>query len=251
MILIIGGTSESSVIAGSLAESGRQVLVSLATDVSFDLPEHPGIFRRSGRLNSAELEKLIEDNGVSAIIDVAHPYASEIKRNAKKVAERRSIPYFCWLRPSAIVEDNSVLPAPDHEKAANMAFGFGTPVFLTIGSKNLKPYADRALATRIPVTARVLDHPDSLQACLDSNIPLENILMGRGPFSVEDNVEAIKRFNIGVMVTKDSGDAGGAPAKLEAARLTNCKVIVVDRPKLESSNVFHDLNDLLRAVSGI
>jgi precorrin-6A/cobalt-precorrin-6A reductase len=248
MILVIGGTSESSVIAGALAESGRRVLVSLATDVSFALPEHPGIFRRSGRLNPEELEKIISDHEISAIVDAAHPYASEIKRNAKKVAERRSIPYFCWLRPSVVTDDKWVLRARDHDEAAELAFSFGAPVFLTIGSKNLKPYADRSTATGIPVIARVLDHPDSLRACLDSMIPCENILTGRGPFSVEDNIKAIKRFNIGTLVTKDSGDAGGAPAKLEAARLTNCKAIVVDRPMREVSDAFQDLDDLLQAV---
>ncbi len=208
MILIIGGTSESVIIAQAIAESGRRVLVSLATDAPLELPELPAVFRRSGRLDRAELERMIDDRGVSAIIDAAHPYASEIKRNAKEAAERRSIPYFCWLRPGAVADKESVILASDHEEAAKMAFSFGAPIFLTIGSKNLRPYAEKAPAADIPIVARVLDHPDSLRACLDSKIPRENIVMGRGPFSVEDNLRTIESFHIGVLVTKDSGDAG-------------------------------------------
>jgi precorrin-6A/cobalt-precorrin-6A reductase len=35
----------------------------------------------------------------------------------------------------------------------------------------------------------------------------------------------------GVLVTKDSGEAGGVDAKVEAARQSGCEVVVIERPK--------------------
>ena len=71
---------------------------------------------------------------------------------------------------------------------------------------------------------------------------------GRGPFSVKENRRQIRAFGIGVMVTKDSGRAGGTPEKLDAARLENCQVIVVHRPEWTGDNLFSDLEPLLEAI---
>jgi precorrin-6A/cobalt-precorrin-6A reductase len=126
---------------------------------------------------------------------------------------------------------NPVRFAADHAEAAKMAFAVGGPVFLTTGSRNLAPYAEAARRTGIPLAVRVLDAPESLHACRSAGIPEDRIIAGRGPFSVEENLVAIRRFGIGVIVTKDSGQSGGVEAKLAAASQANCRVIVIRRPE--------------------
>jgi len=59
----------------------------------------------------------------------------------------------------------------------------------------------------------------------------EAVVTGKGPFSVDENRSIIQCFGVRVLVTKDSGAAGGVPEKLEAARLEGCRVVVVRRPK--------------------
>ncbi len=124
-----------------------------------------------------------------------------------------------------------VLFAADHPEAAELAFALGRPVLLTTGSRNLGPYAEAARRTGVPLAVRVLDAPESLAACREAGIPEERIIAGRGPFSLEENLAAVLRFGIGVIVTKESGKAGGLDAKLAAARRANCAVVVIRRPK--------------------
>ena len=85
-------------------------------------------------------------------------------------------------------------------------------------------------------------------ACLQAGIPPQHILAGRGPFSVEQNRRHIRAFGIGVLVTKDSGRAGGVPEKLQAARSEHCRVVALRRPEAAGPAAFTDVGRLLRAV---
>jgi precorrin-6x reductase len=76
--------------------------------------------------------------------------------------------------------------------------------------------------------ARVLNHPDSVSACHDAGLSDSEILCADGPFTVEENINHLESF--GVLVTKDSGEAGGVDTKLEAARQCGCEVVVIERP---------------------
>jgi precorrin-6x reductase len=130
--------------------------------------------------------------------------------------------------------------AADHAEAAEMAFAEGRPVLLTTGSRNLAPYAEAARRAGVPLAVRVLDIPESLAACRAAGIPEDRIIAGRGPFSVTENLAAIHRFGIGVIVTKESGRAGGIEAKLAVADQANCRLIVIRRPLMPASGPAFD-----------
>jgi len=76
----------------------------------------------------------------------------------------------------------------------------------------------------------------------------QNIVTGRGPFSVAQNVRIIRKFAIGVVVTKDGGAAGGVNAKSEAARREGCALVVVSRPEAPDQDAFDNMDDLLTAL---
>ncbi len=248
MILLIGGTGESAFLAEALLSAGFRVLVSTATDMPLGLANHPDLSRRSGELDRESLVRLINDLGIRAIVDASHPYASLIKEHARLAAGEIGIPYLRWNRPEILSDSDNIIWADDHEAAARAAFSYGQPVLLTTGSRNLGPYAKESLRTGISFVARVLDHPDSLTVCTKAGIPEKDVIAGKGPFSVEENLQVIRKFGIRVLVTKDSGAIGGVPEKLEAARRENCRVIVVKRPETESENAFDDVDELVRAV---
>jgi len=249
MILLLGGVSETRPICLQLARQGYRVLVSQATDIPLAVESHANIEWRFGPLDERGLGELIEWRAIRAVVDATHPYAVAIRAAAAQAAAEKGIPYLRYIRPKVVeATDDGILIAPDHEAAAAVAFGRNRPVLLTIGSRNLGPYVEKARETGLPLIARVLDHASSWEACRRAGIPPENIIVGRGPFSVEVNRKHIRRFGIGVMVTKDGGLAGGTREKLEAARAEGCEVVVVMRPADNEPDAFFDIDSLLAAV---
>ena len=237
MILLIGGTSETAPLASGIVRAGYEVLVSTATDAPLAIEVHPRLRRRMGRLDEEGLVTLAKERGIRAIIDAAHPYAAAAHAAALNAAKRLGIPCLVFRRPEAETSGMPIYFAADHRKAAALAFADGRPVLITTGSRNLAPYAEAARRTGIPFAVRVLDAPESLTACREAGIAEERIIAGRGPFTFEANLAAIRRFGIGVIVTKESGRAGGLDAKLAAARQTNCLVVVIRRPEASAAEL--------------
>jgi precorrin-6A/cobalt-precorrin-6A reductase len=64
-----------------------------------------------------------------------------------------------------------------------------------------------------------------------------------------ENRETIRKLNIGVLVTKDSGAAGGVMEKLEAARIEGCKVVMIKRPGQEGGIRFGSVQSLVEAIA--
>lgn len=285
MILLLGGTSETADLAAGMITAGFTVLVSTATDIPLEFSDHPQLRRRSGPLDADGLESLIRDHAIGVLVDGTHPYAAAIRALAAATARRLSIPYLTFVRPgitsgsaqSTAPDNNQAAPSgnisdgiaagppdlrgdssgtgsePDgiifaagHEEAARLACAGGGAVLLTSGSRNLSPYAEEAKRTGAPLVVRVLPHPESLAACRAAGIPAEMIIAAKGPFSVAENINAIRKFGISVLVTKDSGAAGGVPAKIEAARRENCGVIVVERPATGDGLMFQSIEKLIK-----
>jgi len=283
MILLIGGTSETAPLASGIAAAGYAVLVSTATNAPLATGDHPRISRRTGRLDAEGLAALGREKGVRAIVDAAHPYAAAAHAAARTAAAWLGIPCLAFRRPAGLPPEEGFsadgpavsgppAPAPagpspapkagkakiavrlaaDHAQAAALAFADGRPVLLTTGSRNLAPYAAASRRTGIPLAARVLDTPDSLAACRRAGIAGKRIIAGRGPFSLEENLAAIRRFGIGVLVTKESGRAGGLDAKLAAAREAHCLVVLLRRPQLPAAEPsFESPDSLIRALQAL
>jgi precorrin-6A/cobalt-precorrin-6A reductase len=251
MILLLGGTSETAIVAEALAAAGQRVLVSTATDVALDVGGHANITRRCGRLDEDAMTALAQSEHARAIVDVSHPYAVALRATAQSVVRKAGIPYLTYLRPTACAAADGVRLAADHAEAARMACEPGRSVLLTIGSRNVAVYAREAAQSHVPLIARVLPEEDSIAACLAAGLPRERIVTGRGPFSVEANREIIRRFGVGVVVTKDSGEAGGFPAKQEAARLESCLLVVVGRAPQAAEQAFDNLEELIMAARGV
>lgn len=248
MILLLGGTSETAPIAGELLRRGCRVLVSMATDNPLEIPPHPEMERRSGRLDAEGLLNLIRLNGVRLLFDATHPYASAVHETARTAADRAEVPYIRFERGGAAIDYQKAVRTENHETAAEYAFSFGSPVLLMTGSRNLAPYVKKSKETGIPLVARVLPHPESVEACKKSGLSPENVIFGRGPFSVEENLAAIRKFKIGVIVTKESGGSGGVAEKIEAARQASCHVVIVERPPSSAQNLFHGMDDAVNAA---
>jgi precorrin-6x reductase len=201
-----------------------------ALEIASENPSMPlknALFSHSGLDPESSSNLKIQDSG--------------LRRNEDREAEREIFKGF----PSEI-EMDGITFAADHEEAARLACAGGRAVLLTTGSRNLRPYAEEAKRTGTPLIVRVLPHSDSLAACEAAGIPGEMIIAAKGPFSVEENIDAIRKFGIRVLVTKDSGEAGGMPAKIAAARREKCLLIVVRRPASGDALSFQSVEKLIK-----
>lgn len=248
-VLLLGGTSETAPLALQLVDAGYQVIVSTATDAPLEVGGHPAIQRRCGRLNADGMAQLVTQQAVVAMVDATHPYATEVHQVARQVAQRCHCPYLRYQRQGLLEQYQGWVGAKDHQQAAKRACAEGKPILLTTGSRHLEPYVAEAARCQQPLFARVLNHPESLAACDKAKLAPTSRIVGRGPFSLEQNRELIRRHQIGVVVTKDSGNAGGVLEKLNASQCENCLLIVVERPQEDDSDRFDDMKNLIKALT--
>ncbi|WP_309050022.1 cobalt-precorrin-6A reductase [Streptomyces sp.] len=217
-VLILGGTAEARALAGLL--HGRvRVTSSLAGRVAN--PRLPAGEVRIGGFGGADgLAAWLREHGADAVIDATHPFAARISFNAALAAAAAHVPLLALRRPGwAPVAGDDWRPVDSLAEAAAALDGLGDRVFLTTGRMGLAAFADRPEWFLV----RSVDAPGAPMPARTE------VLLDRGPFTVEGERELLDRHRIGVLVTKDSGAAATAP-KLTAAREAGIPVVIVRRP---------------------
>ena len=79
---------------------------------------------------------------------------------------------------------------------------------------------------------RAIDRPAEIDA-----LPVCKLILARGPFSLADELELMKRERIDALVTKNSGGRA-TYAKIEAARMLGIEVVMVRRPPAPKRRLF-------------
>ena len=222
-VLILGGTTEARRLAELLAAAavpGLRVTNSLAGRVSAPrLP--PGEVRVGGFGGAAGLAAWLREHEVDALIDATHPFAGTISFNAARAAATAHGPLLALRRPGWVpVAGDDWREVDSLEEAARSLPGLGRRVFLTTGRMGLAAFADLA---DLWFLVRSVDAPEP------PHPPRMEVLLDRGPFTLDGERELLRRHGIDVVVTKDSGGAATAP-KLRAAREAGVPVVVVRRP---------------------
>jgi precorrin-6A/cobalt-precorrin-6A reductase len=246
MILLVGGTSETAPISSELLRAGHRVLVSLATEAELELPDDPGLSVRRGRLDKAGFRGMIALHPIACVVDASHPFAGILRRELEEVCSELEIRRIRFERPE-LDPGPGIELVRSHEAAAASAVSHGRPVLLTTGSRYLGPYVDQARRARVALYARVLPGEESERACRRAGLPEANVEFARGPFSVAQTGDLLRRWGIGVLVAKNGGTASGLSERLDAARLEGVSVVLVCRPDPEPGAVTQ-VEDLVRRI---
>ncbi|MGW0122658.1 cobalt-precorrin-6A reductase [Streptomyces sp. NPDC003327] len=232
-VLILGGTTEARALAGLLHGEAR-VTSSLAGRVAS--PRLPAGEVRIGGFGGPDgLAAWIREHRVDAVIDATHPFAERISFNAAAAAATAHVPLLALRRPGWVPEPgDDWREVASLEAAATALDALGGPgglsgpgardgrdlrVFLTTGRMGLAAFA----ACPHWFLVRSVDAPDHPMPARTE------VLLDRGPFTLDGERELLARHRIDVVVTKDSGGAATAP-KLTAAREAGVPVVVVRRP---------------------
>ncbi|WP_156726092.1 cobalt-precorrin-6A reductase [Streptomyces apocyni] len=241
-VLILGGTTEARQLAEllhSASDGGLKLTSSLAGRVASPrLP--PGEVRVGGFGGADGMAAWLREHEVDVLIDATHPFAGTISFHAARAAAATHVPLLALRRPGWVPGAGDRW----HEvgslaEAAELLPTLGSRVFLTTGRMGLAAFAHPA-ADDLWFLVRSVDAPEP------PHPPRMEVLLDRGPFTLDGERELLRRHRVDVVVTKDSGGAATAP-KLTAAREAGLPVVVVRRPPVpEGVPVAADPTEALR-----
>lgn len=218
-VLILGGTSEARALAADLVDAPDVgVVSSLAGRVAN--PRLPSGDVRVGGFGGVDgLTEWLRGNGIDAVVDATHPFATRITANAAAATRRLGVPLLVLRRPEWTPGPGDRWRiVPDLAAAAAALAELGSRVFLTIGRQGV----DAFVGVDGWFLIRAIDPPEgAVPACAE-------ILLARGPFTVADEIALMRERGIEVVVTKNSGGALTS-AKLDAARELGLPVVMVAR----------------------
>ncbi|MDG4859058.1 cobalt-precorrin-6A reductase [Streptomyces sp. T-3] len=222
-VLILGGTTEARHLATALAaHPDVHVTTSLAGRVTRP-GALPGDVRIGGFGGTEGLTAWLREHHVDALVDATHPFAEAISANAAGAAAVARVPVMALRRPGwQSGPGDTWHPVASLAEAAALLPELGERIFLTTGRLGLSAFAGPQSAD-LHFLVRSVEQPEP---------PLPHraqVVLDRGPFTVEGELALLREHRIDVVVTKDSGGSATA-AKLVAARRLGLPVVVVRRP---------------------
>src|SRR5688572_19462376 len=233
MIVVLGGTSEARELAALLDAAGARFMSSLAGRVA--RPRLPvGAVHMGGFGGVPGLRSFLLENRVTAVVDATHPFAQGMTANAVAACTADGVPLLRLERPGW-----SDAPGADewewvvnHDAAATAAARLGEHPFLTVGRQSLGHFVGPLAEHRTLV--RAVDEP-----AIDLPEPW-TLILGRGPYLIEDERALFDEHDIDVLVTKDSGGTY-TWSKMQVAAERGAAVVIIRRgPGPEGVEVVSD-----------
>lgn len=219
-----------------MSDAGIDGRVSFAGRV--ERPKRQPLPQITGGFGGPEgLARYLRDAQITHLIDATHPFAAQMSRNAIAASEMTGIPMIALTRAPWVSEpgDNwtNVPDIPGAVAALNRA---PARIMLAVGRMHLSDFAPNPQHFYL---LRLVDPPKS-----DLPLPHTEVIVDRGPFSVDSDVALIRAHRIDLVVSKNSGGSG-AKAKITAARQLGVPVIMINRPELPDRPEAHSVSEVL------
>ncbi|MEG2658864.1 MAG: precorrin-6A reductase [Clostridiales bacterium] len=183
----------------------------------------------TGALAKEGFIKLINENHLTHIVDMSHPFAVEVSKNAFEAAQALSLPYFRYERESMEKMENRI-DYPDFPTAVENLEDIKGNLLLTIGSRNLHYFTKlsdfyQRCYVRVLASSKIMLELEEMQ------IDPGHIFAMKGVASKDLNIALAKEINAQAIITKDSGLKGGMAEKYQAAKELNIPLIVISKPQ--------------------
>ena len=227
-ILVLGGTRDAVRFATALsALEDVRVIYSLA-GVTRE-PIVPACEVRTGGFGGVEgLQRYLEDARIDGVLDATHPFAARMAMHAAQACGAVQIPRLKYLRPAWEPEEGDAWTQIVSAEEALSHLAAARRIFLTIGVRELEPFAGLSNAWFL---VRFINSPDG-----PLPLPRHEVLIDRGPFSLDGEMDLMSRYKIDALVTKNSGGQL-VTAKLTAARRLGIPVLMIKRPRAPAGSV--------------
>ncbi|CUH98012.1 cobalt-precorrin-6A reductase [Leisingera aquaemixtae] len=239
-ILLLGGTTEASALAKTLAGAGMDAVFSYAGrtahPVSQPLPTRVGGF---GGIEG--FAAYLEAENITHVVDATHPFAAQMSSNAVHACEAAGVPLCAFERPAwQAGEGDQWLHTDSIEEAVNALPDTPARVFLAIGKQNLAAFAAKPQHHYL---LRLVDAPET-----PLPLPHTTVEIARGPFDAAGDTALMQRHATTHLVAKNAGGAGAA-AKLTAARNLALPVIMIGRPEVPQRPVMGSVAEVMAWLS--
>lgn len=237
--MVMSGTSDSTKVIKYLKEVDDEnyILATTVTDYGAKIAENAGADKVIAKaLRKEDFIDVILENKIDTLIDTTHPFAQIATETAIESTKEANINYIRYERASTKLPESDLI----HEVAS---FEEGAHKALELLGDNESKLMHLAGVTTLPkivdvidpkqVIVRVLPNVFSITKTQETGINANNIVAMQGTYSEEFNKALMKEYNIKVMLTKESGESGGAEEKINAALDLKIPVVLVKRPVIE------------------
>ena len=240
-VLILGGITEARQIAQQIHQLGHQVIVSVAGLTTSKKQTADYEIRRGGFGGVEKLANYLLKQSIDLLIDATHPYAASISANASKACQQHQTPIWAYRRPAwQASQKDQWLELADWESVIEKLTTFKRPLF-TIGLTPLS-HPDDCLPNQ-QWFVRVLPAAEPLP----KKAQKIQILLEKGPFTLEQEHQLFDRIKPDILISKNSGGTF-VQAKLQLASERGIPVIMLKRPSLPTlNNEFDSVAKLLEA----
>ena len=228
-VLVLGGTTEASTLCRQLTDTDPVCHAVLSLAGATSQPHLPDMATRIGGFGGVEgLLHWLRHNDIAAVVDATHPFAAQMSQHAAVACARAGVPLLRLERPGWVPtpQDQWQVVPSITDAARTLAHASqwnSTPqsVFLTTGRKETRPFL---AAPQHHYLFRSIEQPDPADLPPDTRV-----ILARGPFDLNDELDLMQEQKVTVLVTKNSGGTA-THAKLEAARIMGIPVIMIARP---------------------
>ena len=241
---IIGGTSESVRLVSSVDR--RALVISVAGEEGRDrLPEDVDV--HVGPMDRAAMESFIREQSIVAVVDMSHPFAKLVSKEAKAAAKEQGVDYYRFQRP---VEDEAGdVIFDDYESCAAYTKEKTGTFFFTTGSKHCDLFESVKGESRH--IYRIIPSSKSLDILTAAGVAMEDMVAMLGPSDLAMNLALFKHFKADYPVTKNSGAGSGFHEKIEAAGRLGITSLVIRTEAEEGLNFFETKTLVERISNGI
>ena len=244
MIWVIGGTKDSRDFLEKFIKYDNNIIVSTATEYGAKLIENLPIKISSEKMDKEAMLKFVDDNKITKVIDISHPYAFEVSKNAMKVAEEKNIKYFRFEREEVNILPKKYKKFEDIESLIKYIENLEGNILVTLGSNNVPLF--KGLKNLSDIYFRILPRWDMVKKCEDNNILPKNIIAMQGPFTENMNIAMMEQFNIKYLITKKTGDTGGEREKVSACDKLDVEIIYLEKKEIIYKNCYKDIDILIK-----
>jgi len=208
---LLTGTVEGHVFAKSLLEEGWKITVSVVSDRA-SIPYQKLNLEKiltGALINEEEIQKVIlkariNHGGFNCVIDLTHPFATNITGAISKVCKELGQPFIRYER--AIDNVSNAILIEKFSDLENYDLN-NKSILLAVGVRHLQEAYIFARNSGASVYARVLANPESIRKTLSSSIPKKNFAVLNPLVSSNGIIEKalVRKWNIDGVICRQSG----------------------------------------------